>query len=366
MIVYLLIACFFFIGTAVNVWLTPSMRRAHAPSDSPLVSVLIPMRNEERNVDELLQSVQGLTYPNLEILVLNDQSTDRTGEKLEMHMKDDQRIRVMNGKQLPDGWVGKVHACHQLSSAANGEYLLFIDADVRLKSDTVEKVLGLSREKGAGLVTGFPQFPVRTFLEKLLVPMQHFVVYTHLPILIANKTTWPAATAAHGAFMFFEKGAYEKIGGHTSVQHSLVEDVHIARSMKQRGIPVLLANVTSHVTCYMYETNKEVWSGFAKNIYTGLGRSPVAVSIVALFYAVLYIGSFGLFFVGLFWHQWLYVLPFIVTLLQRFLIDRSTRQRPFLFLTMPAAACALIAMMIYSMTMSLQKKGYEWKGRRYQ
>ncbi|HSI66638.1 MAG TPA: glycosyltransferase family 2 protein, partial [Planococcus sp. (in: firmicutes)] len=179
----------------------------------PLVSVLVPMRNEERNVEALIKSLRASSYNRMEFIVLNDQSTDRTQEKLEAAIGQDPRFTILQGRQLPEGWVGKVHACHQLQEAAGGDYLLFIDADIQFKPQAIEQSLALMNRRHAKLLTGFPAFEVPPFLSKLLVPMMHFVVFFHLPIMLANFSRFRAATAACGMWMMFERKSYEKMGG---------------------------------------------------------------------------------------------------------------------------------------------------------
>ncbi|MCP8968260.1 glycosyltransferase [Ectobacillus ponti] len=354
---------FLLIWTVCNSLFLPALGR-RSLREQPLVTILVPMRNEARNAAALIQTIQQLRYHNFECIILDDQSTDDTWHILQQTSLHDPRFRLIQGGPLPKQWVGKVHACHQLSTHANGEYLLFLDADIRLQPDTIEQALSLLQARQAKLLTGFPAFPVDTLLGRLLVPMQHFVIYTHLPVLLANHTLWKSATAAHGAFMLFERQAYEEIGGHRAVHASLVEDVHMARRMKEQGHRVLLANVTSHVSCYMYETNREAWEGFAKNIFTGLGRSVPLVIGMTCFYVLLYLLPFALLPLSLLYGP-LLLLPALLLWLQRLYIDYDTRQQLWLFLSQPLAIIALIAIMNYSMYLALLKKSYYWKGRTY-
>ncbi|MGJ9382455.1 glycosyltransferase [Salipaludibacillus sp. CF4.18] len=193
-----LVVFFLLIGwTGLNGISLPSLKTQIKYKELPKVSVLIPLRNEEENVFSLIDSLKALTYKNTEYIFLNDNSTDNTTSFLHQAIHGDNHYRVIEGKPLPKKWVGKVHACHQLSEAATGDYLLFLDADVRVHPETIQRSL-MAFKKDTGLVTGFPNYPLKSILGHLLVPMQHFVVFLHLPILLANKTTWPAATAAHG------------------------------------------------------------------------------------------------------------------------------------------------------------------------
>lgn len=365
MAIYIGIHLFFLAWIILNRLFLPSLPKQVQLSAEPLVSVLVPMRNEERNVEVLVKSLKNSSYANAEFIILNDQSTDGTQAELEKRIAGDSRFTILQGTQLPEGWVGKVYACHQLQQAASGEYLLFVDADVRFRPKAIEQSLALLQRKGAQLLTGFPAFDVAPFLSKLLVPMLHFVILFHLPLALANYTKFKAATAANGMWMMFEQNSYEKMGGHAMVSNSLVEDVHIAREVKAHGFKVVLANITMSVKCRMYETNAEVWEGFLKNSYAGIGRSPAMAAILILFYSIFYIlppflAIYGL-FSGLYW----WVLPYALTVAQRWYVDMVTNQRWYLSFLIPLQAFAMLAVLVESMRKSFKKQPYSWKGRHY-
>ncbi|QPC46596.1 glycosyltransferase family 2 protein [Mangrovibacillus cuniculi] len=198
--------------TLMNILLTPKLKKYRTRND-PMISILIPMRNEERNVVELIENMKKLTYPNLEVIGLDDGSTDLTSQKWVEHTRGDQRFTLKFGNKLPEGWKGKVHACDQLAAFSSGDKLLFLDADARVEPSTLQHALGVMEAFQSAMVTGFPKFPTKPFLSKLLVPFQHILVLSHLPIFMANQTTKPAFTAAHGAFLFVDKQAYSEVGG---------------------------------------------------------------------------------------------------------------------------------------------------------
>lgn len=367
MSIYIAVLFLFLLTTIINIITIPTFsKKTNKFELNSKVSILVPLRNEEKNAKELVQSLKELTYPNLEFFLLDDHSTDRTKEYLLKAIERDERFQIVEGSNLPENWVGKVYGCHQLSKLASGDYFLFIDADVRLKQNTIEKALHMMKRYKSGLVTGFAKSPINPFLGKLLVPMQHFLVYFHLPNFIANQTTLPAFTAAHGAFMFFNRNAYESIGGHASVANSLLEDVHIARKMKQNGFRVTLTNLASHVTVHMYDTNREVWSGFTKNIFIGLNRSPIAVILVSAFYFSFYVMPLYFLVKGFLIGEWSLVLPYVIICVQTFIIDIATLQKLNRFFMIPLAAFAMIILLITSMQKGLTKRGFEWKGRIYQ
>lgn len=365
MIIYIGIHLFFLAWIIINRLFLPCLPKHPKLTATPFVSVLIPMRNEERHVTTLIKSLKNSTYPCAEFIILNDQSTDGTQRALEQEIAADPRFHVMMGKELPDGWVGKVHACHQLQQAATGEYLLFVDADVRFRPKAIEQSLALLQQKRAQLLTGFPAFDVTPVLSKLLVPMLHFLILFHLPLFLANYTKFKAATAANGMWMLFKTSSYQQMGGHAAVHDSLVEDVHIARKVKDHGFKVVLANITSSVKCRMYDTNAEVWEGFLKNSYAGIGRSPIIAFVLVLFYSIFYILPPFLAVYGLLNGLYMWVLPYVLTVAQRWYIDMVTNQRWYLSFLIPLQATAMLAVLIQSMRKSFKKQAYSWKGRHY-
>ncbi|KEZ53927.1 glycosyltransferase [Metabacillus indicus] len=355
--------------TILNSLFMPSLKKGSTGA-APLVSILIPLRNEEKNAEDLAASLKNLSYPNLEIIMLDDQSTDRTKEILTNAARNDSRFKIVTGSDLPDGWAGKVFACHQLSSMASGDYYLFLDADVRVHKHTIERSLALMKQKKANMLSGFPRFPVKTILEKWLVPMQHLLIYFHLPLYLANYTPMAAASAAHGAFIMFEKNAYRKFGGHKAVKDAIVDDVALAKITKQNGYRAVLANVTEYVTCYMYDSNKAVWEGFKKNIFPGFGRSILIVILFSLFYGLVYLFPFFLALYGITeliqgkmnLH---FFVPYLLIVLQKAYIDLRSRQTLALSPAIPFSAAAFLLLLYASMFASVKKTGYTWKGRTY-
>jgi cellulose synthase/poly-beta-1,6-N-acetylglucosamine synthase-like glycosyltransferase len=370
MLTYQIALILLLIWTVVNSFFMPTLRK-QGLTEYPLVSILIPLRNEEKNARKLVQSLKRLSYPNLEFIMLDDQSADQTREILLHSTGNDSRFSILSGAPMPSGWSGKVHACHQLSHKAAGDYFLFLDADVRLHPSTIESTLSLMKEKKAAMLSGFPNFPVKHVLEKWLVPMQHFLIYFHLPLYFANYTSMISASAAHGAFMMFEKKSYEQFGGHASIKSSIVDDVALARTAKKHNHRVLLANVTDFVTCYMYDSNKSVWEGFKKNIFPGFGRSITIVILFTLFYSTFYILPLFLAIYGIYTMiagelQTSYFLPMLLIILQKAFIDYRSGQKITLSLAISLSAAAFLILLYSSMIASFKKTGYSWKGRTYQ
>ncbi|MGI8314088.1 glycosyltransferase [Halobacillus mangrovi] len=335
-------------------------------SASPKVSLLVPLRNEEENVEGLIKSLKNLTYPTVEVILLDDHSTDATYSLLLTETEKDPRFTIYKGKELPKGWNGKVHACHQLSQMANGTYYLFLDADARVAPSVIEQTLATMERHNASMLSGFPHYPNNHFLSHMLVPLQHMVVQLHLPLAVANFTKRPLFTAACGIFIIIEREVYEFIGGHESVKDSLVEDVHLAREVKRHGYKMILANITPSVLSYMYDSAKETWEGFTKNIYTGLGRSVPMVIGLSLFYSFVFLVPVGFVIVALIEESWLYILPYLLTVAFKMFVDARTGHPLWLALLIPVSILLLISIMISSMLVHLRGRTYKWKGRSYE
>lgn len=352
------------LSTFTNILFTPRLNKYNS-SNTPFISILIPMRNEERNVVELLDNLKKLSYPNMEVIGLDDGSTDLTAEKWLEHTEGDDRFSLKYGKSLPEGWKGKVHACDQLAAFSTGDKLLFLDADARIHPSTLQHALGVMETYQSAMVTGFPKFPTKPFLSKLLVPFQHILVLSHLPIFVANKTTKPAFTAAHGAFLFVDRQPYEAVGGHEAIKDAMVDDVMLARLYKENGLNVSLVNVTMFVECFMYETNKEVWEGFQKNIFIGVGKKVFPAILVVIYYLMIYLLPIYYIVAYLETSYLPYLLPFVFILLTRIGISVATRESILNAFYFPLASISFSLLMFSAIYKDKSKRGYTWKGRTY-
>ncbi|MBB3112895.1 glycosyltransferase involved in cell wall biosynthesis [Paenibacillus phyllosphaerae] len=274
-------------------WLAPAGNDGgmapEAYSAGARLSVLIPARDEAYHIGDCLASVLQETSPWLEVIVLDDRSTDGTGRIARGLYGHDPRLRVLTGKTPPDGWIGKAFACHQLSEAARGKWWLFLDADARLAPGALARAMDTALQQGSGLVTGFPHQVTRTWLERLIVPLMQVTIALHLPIRLVRHSRNPDFVAAHGAFMLVHRDSYLACGGHAAHPDHLVDDMALAREMKRSGYPVTLADLERHVSMRMYRDAAGVWNGFKKNIYAGVGRKWWLLLAVCLLYTVLFV-----------------------------------------------------------------------------
>lgn len=252
-----------------NVWLYRRPPRAGRAA----VSVLIPARNEEAAIRGAVESALASEGVAVEVIVGDDHSTDRTAEVARAA-----GARVVSIPSLPDGWCGKQHACWALSGQARHDLLLFLDADVRLERDGLARLVGFLESSGADLVSGIPRQVTGTWLEKLLIPLIHFVLLGFLPMAAMRKWRWPALAAGCGQLFLARRSAYDRAGGHAAIRASRHDGVTLPRSFRRAGLRTDLCDATDVASCRMYRNAGEVWRGLAKNATEGLG-APAAIGL---------------------------------------------------------------------------------------
>ena len=270
----------------------PSLPPGPKESDSryPLLSILIPARNEAIHIGKTIAAILAQTYPHFELLVLDDHSEDGTGEIIKARAANDRRIKLVNGRSLPPGWLGKNWACHQLSQQANGEYLLFLDADVTLQPRAIAALLAqLHSHPAPDMLTVWPTQTTISWGERLVVPLMALAILAYLPVLPVHRTHSPLFAAANGQCLLFRRSAYTAIGGHTAVSDHIVEDVALARLIKNHGLNLRMADGNGLIGCRMYQNWGEVTGGYAKNILAGHGNSILFLGVSTLFHWLIFI-----------------------------------------------------------------------------
>ena len=251
---------------------------------SPTVSILIPARNEQENIQAALEAALASKNVDLEIIVMDDASTDRTPHIVQTLAASDPRIQLVSAPPLPDDWLGKVHACHQLSLKAKGDFLLFVDADVRLAPDAASRLVAFADRSGADLVSGFPREITGTLGEKLLIPLMHFVLLGFLSFRRMRKSRHPAYSAACGQILLARSKPYRALGGHGSIKGAIHDAMELARSFRRAGSHTDLADLTPVATCRMYQNLPDTLSGLAKNATEGLGSPALILPSTALLF----------------------------------------------------------------------------------
>jgi glycosyltransferase involved in cell wall biosynthesis len=251
---------------------------------SGTVSVLIPARNEELSIGPAVEAALASRIVEIEVIVLDDHSDDRTADIVRTIADRDYRVRLEQAPALPPGWCGKQHACHILASLAQHDLLVFVDADVRLYPDGLARMIQFLNSSGADLVSGVPYQETETFLEKLLIPLIHFILLGFLPMFWMRRSRRPAFAAGCGQLFLARRSAYENAGGHAAIRTSLHDGITLPRAFRAAGLKTDLFDATDVAVCRMYRSAGQVWRGLAKNATEGLGnpRAIVPFSLLLL------------------------------------------------------------------------------------
>jgi hypothetical protein len=350
----------------LNLFVYCPLPKAGSEPGTP-VSVLIPARNEEANLQGTLKSVLANHDCDFEVIVLDDHSSDGTAELVLEMAANDSRLRLESAPPLPPGWCGKQHACHVLARLARHPLFVFIDADVRLAPDALSRMARFMQHSGAALASGVPRQELVTFSESLVIPLIHFILVGFLPVPAMRRTRWPALSAGCGQLFIAQRDAYQQCGGHTKLRHSLHDGLKLPRVFRDARFATDLFDATDIATCRMYRTNLEVWRGLGKNATEGLAARAAIVPMTALLFGgqvlpILLLGTApelsgrGLLCAAL--ASGLAFLPRLIAVL-RF------RQPLVGALLHPLGVLALLAIQWHAFARRVSGKPAEWKGRNY-
>lgn len=264
----------------LNVLFAPRLHRfGRGPSDS--ASILIPARDEADNLRLNLPAMLAQDPPPLEVLVLDDGSTDGTAAVVESFADAlPTRVRAIQGAPLPAGWGGKNWACHQLAEEAHGDLLIFCDADVRPAEDAVGRTVGAMERSGAGVLTALPRHRVDSWVVAATVPMVAWLpAVALLPLPLVPRVRAPSVGMGNGQWLAFTRAAYDACGGHSAVRAEVLEDVALARRAKEAGVRLLVAAAPRTLEVRMYRDWREMRAGFGKNLYALSGGSALGFAL---------------------------------------------------------------------------------------
>ncbi len=329
------------------------------------VSVLIPARNEAARLPAALRALAKSRHAIHEIVVYDDGSTDETPRVLAQLAAEIPNLRVLRGDgRLPPGWVGKPHACERLAEAATGDLLVYLDADVILEPDGLERIVSILRT-GAELVTAVPRQITGSLVERLVVPFLLLSYVSWLPLELVSRSRDPRVVAANGQVLAVRREALRRVGGFGAVRDEIVDDVSLCRAAKRAGVRVAFIDGTWIASCRMYRSGRSVWEGFSKNIHEGVGGSGGLAFVVSLYLAAFVVPWFSL---GAAAFGELDALPAAVAVganvVQRLILTVRWRQSPAGILHHAIGALVVIAIAINSLRWSL-RGDIRWAGRSY-
>ena len=348
------------------------------PHDAPLISVCVPARNEERNIRRCVEALLTQTYPNFEVIVLDDRSTDATRQILHGFATQNDILRVLNGSDLPPGWAGKPHALTQAAAVARGEWLCFVDADTFVTPDALAAVYAKALETKADLFTIMTRQIMLTFWERAVLPLVMLALSVGFSPRKVNDPERKDAIA-NGQFIFIKRAVYEAVGGHMAIKGSIVEDKDLAILVKGKGYRLVVADGRKVASTRMYTSLAEMWEGWTKNIYLGL-RDDRGLLLLGVF------GAFLAFTAALLLPLWVVggvvltvagsglegsvvlveaLLLWAYLICWRILASRGMGIPSWYALSIPLGAGVFAAMMLTSAWNVLSGAGVTWKGRTY-
>jgi chlorobactene glucosyltransferase len=243
-----------------------------SPADGELVSIIVPARNEAGNIEKLIRSIQASTYRPLELIVVDDRSTDATAAQVNA-MGSDRQLQLIRGGDVPNGWFGKPWACFQGYQAARGTLLLFTDADTRHSPELLGRAVGALLAERADLVTIAPRQRCVTFWERIVMPQIWFLLALRYSPVSVNRARRPRDVIANGQFILTTRRAYEAAGTHEAVRDEVAEDLALAQTYLQRGLKLHFAFAERLMETRMYCGLRHLVEGWSKNVYLGGRRS---------------------------------------------------------------------------------------------
>lgn len=374
-LILIIVGVYFFIFSLLNILKIKKDTVNKVLTEQPLVSVLIPARNEENNIKKCLDSFLNQSYKNYEILVLDDNSTDKTYEIVKNLAKQHpDKIKLYSGKPLPPDWRGKSFAMQQLLDYANGEYYLFTDADTIHTKHSISLMMSNILHHNADLVSGYIKQKTKTFGEKITIPLIYLLTGLVIPLWMNQKSKLSIFSTAIGQFIGVKAKSFKSFGGYEKIKNYTTEDVYLAREMKKAGFKTVFVDFKDAATCRMYETYDQSVNGISKNIFDFLGKNPIVMTFVvlAIFFFLLLpapLCIIKLFEINLINGHYFdsFTLSLIINVVLScisWMMIFITRKLPiYIAFIYPVVHLNLLYIALVSWIRSEQGKGYVWKGR---
>ena len=336
------------LNTCLNVISLIRSRRIPPRNHLPLVSILIPARNEERNIGRLLDSLSIQDHPSFECLIYDDDSEDGTWEVLSSN--NDARIRALKGGDLPSGWQGKNHACYQLAKEAKGQVFLFLDADTQfLQPGSLRILCERFNSRGpASVITCIPDLRGK---GRLVATMVGTVILGGMPWWLKSRIPFSLLSGVNGQCWMINRDDYERLTPHSVVRGEVLEDIMIGRYLHKNGIVPQLIDAKKELAVHMYDSFMESWRGFQKNAAAVMGPGLFVSLAVLILFTLLFVVA-----------PIFYPFLILVLLVVKLLTDWAMGQPPWLVLFTPVSY--ILAILIGLDSIVKRARGTtSWKGR---
>ncbi|HEX7706939.1 MAG TPA: glycosyltransferase family 2 protein [Thermoanaerobaculia bacterium] len=347
--------------TILNLVLIPRLRRER-PAALPRVSVIVPARNEERTIEQTVRALLAQRWEALEVIVVDDRSTDATGSILDAIAAEDARLRPLRGDEPPAGWLGKPWALHQGSRVARGELFLFVDADVQYEPEALPAAVARFERSGVAMLSLFPRIVMQSFWEHIAMSNLAVVAFTFMPLWLGNRTRIPLLGIGGGPGNLVDRLAYERSGGHEALRDAVVDDVALARLLRRKGHRTEVALASELVSIRMYHGLREIVDGFTKNVFAAFNRS-YAVTTFFLLAGILTHGvPYGMAIAG----DGVALATLLIIVLSRLVLFSALRYRlDSALLGHPLMMLTWGWILMRSVWFTGVRKELHWRGRRY-
>lgn len=273
-----------FFRTLLNLALVPRLKRGAMPASRPLVSVIIPARDEAQVIGQTVRALLASTYDHVELIVIDDRSSDGTGDVV--RAIDDPRLIVIAGEEPPPGWLGKPWALHKGSLRARGELLLFVDADILYQPDALAAALAWMENAGRDMITLLPDVRMHGFWDHVAMPNLAMFLFTLSPAWLANRVSLPILAVGGGTGNLVRRDAYHAAGGHEALRDAVVDDVALGRLIRRSGRPTAGVRAEQFVSVHMYDGLRGIVEGFTKNGFAIFNRSYALAAVALIISAV--------------------------------------------------------------------------------
>ncbi len=356
-------------------FLLPATSLRLTSTDAPLVSILVPARNEEHRVLEAcMRSILAQDYGRFEVIAVNDRSTDATGTILERLAQNEQRLRVIEGKELPPGWLGKPYAMQQALAHANGDWILATDADMIFEPSVLRTALERTLESGGDACTLIPRFEAHSFWERVMIPTWAWVFLMFTVFYRSNNPNTDRAVGI-GGFFLIRRSVLDGVGGYEGLKDEVMEDVRLAERIKASNARLLAEQAPALIGTRMYSTFAEMWECSTKNWFSGVNFSlPFALycvvsmyaaaivpPLIALVSAIAFVSGFS---TGALWLFVPAALTWVFEVIVLSVVGVRSGVSPVYALTSPLGLALIYAMLFDSSIRITTGRGVTWKGRK--